>query len=119
MPDINKDFDVSIFLIMFFCVLGICVVYALFRWLKDRLSPKITTQATVKRKITVVQRAAGNSSAGTYNPGCTLYYVTFCLENGNSIKLRVSQSVYDKIEEGSCGMLRYQGSHYIGFSDTE
>ena len=43
------------------------------------------------------------------------YYVTFLLENGERIELRVKKSEYDTITTGCKGMLTYQGTRYKGF----
>ncbi len=113
------EISVSTFLIMFGSVVGVCVVFALYRFLKDRLSPKVETAAVVEGKRKYVQSPAGSAAKGTSNPGVTLYYLTFRTQDGARVELRVSQAMYRKTQEAVSGVLRYQGSRFLEFSQAE
>ncbi|MBD5156664.1 MAG: DUF2500 domain-containing protein, partial [Butyrivibrio sp.] len=45
----------------------------------------------------------------------TSYYVTFQVESGDRIELRVSTQEYGMLAEGDFGRLSFQGMRYLGF----
>ena len=45
----------------------------------------------------------------------TDYFVTFELENGKRLELRVKDREYGMLAEGDRGVLTYQGTRYLGF----
>ena len=45
----------------------------------------------------------------------TTYYVTFQVESGDRIELRLSGTEYGQLAEGDTGRLSFQGTRYLGF----
>lgn len=106
------------FMILFIVVLSVMVAYVLFRWLKDKSSPKITTMAKIISKETHKIKHASNRVAGigrrkTYSDE---YYITFQLEHNNTLKLFIrTEEEYEHLHEGDKGKLTFQGKRYINF----
>lgn len=106
------------FMILFIVVIGVMVAYVLFRWLKDRSSPKITTMAKIISKETNKvrhrsKRVAGIGRRTTYSDE---YYITFQLDAGNTLQLFIrTEAEYERLHEGDKGKLTFQGKRYIGF----
>ena len=48
----------------------------------------------------------------------TSYYVTFQVESGDRMELRVSRSEYGLLAERNQGNLSFQGTRYLGFEIT-
>ena len=48
----------------------------------------------------------------------TSYYVTFEVESGDRLELRISGSEYGLLAEGDFGMLTFQGTRYLSFDRT-
>ena len=49
----------------------------------------------------------------------TSYYVTFETENGNRIELRMNGEQYGMLAEGDDGVLKRQGTRYLGFDRNQ
>ena len=45
----------------------------------------------------------------------TTYYVTFQVESGDRMELRLSGTEYGQLAEGDTGKLSFQGTRYLGF----
>ena len=52
-----------------------------------------------------------NTMAHTF----TTYYVTFQVESGDRMELRLSGTEYGQLAEGDTGKLSFQGTRYLGF----
>ena len=53
-----------------------------------------------------------------HSPTSTSYYVTFQVESGDRMELRVSRSEYGLLAERNQGNLSFQGTRYLGFEIT-
>lgn len=112
-------FDVFpiIFIIMFVVILGVIVVSVakgIGQWKKNNDSPILDSAvvAVAKRTDVSSHHHAGehhHSSSSTY------YHVTFEFESGSRLELAVSGQQYGQIAEGDAGMLRFQGTRFLGF----
>lgn len=108
----------KLFMILFIVVIGAMVAYVLFRWLKDRSSPRITTMAEIISKETnkVRHRSKREAGIGRRTTYSNEYYVTFQLAHGDTLKLFIRiEAEYERLQEGDKGKLTYQGKRYIGF----
>lgn len=107
-----------IFFLMFFLVFGIIIVNVI-RGIgqKNNHSPKLIVDATVVTKRTNVSRH--DHTYGTNHVGhistTTTYYVTFQVESGERLELRVDGQEYGMLVEGDYGKLFFQGTRYLGF----
>ena len=86
---------------------------------RDEASPVLTVEAAVVAKradVTVYRHnTAGMEMHGGHTTSSTAYYVTFQVESGDRIELRVDGSEYGLLVEGDQGRLTFQGSRYLGF----
>ena len=108
-----------LFFLAFFAVLGVIIVTAIrgvSQWNKNNNSPILTVDAkAVAKRIAVNHHHGGGGAAMNHSSTSTTYYVTFEVESGDRIELRVSGSEYGLIVEGDAGRLTFQGTRYKGF----
>lgn len=109
-----------LFAIMFVAVAGVIVVTAvrnLAQWHKNNNSPRLTVPATVVSKRTDVMHHRNGNDAGQYHTS-TAYYVTFQVESGDRMELRLAGNEYGLLAEGDKGKLSFQGTRFLGFERT-
>ena len=101
-----------IFFLLFFGLFTAVFIYVLVsnvsRESKNNHSPRLTVPATVvgKRDRHSHHRNGGHT---------TSYYVTFQVESGDRMELRVMGHEYGLLCEGDRGQLTFQGTRYLGF----
>lgn len=76
----------------------------------DNRAPQLQAAARVLSR----RQSFHHSSVGTHHVS-TSYYITFELESGERMELRLSGSEYGMLVEGDCGRLTYQGSRFVRF----
>lgn len=106
-------FSLVFFLLMIIMV--VMLVKGLGQWNKNNHAPRLVVDATVvAKRIQVGHHGTGggnNMASHTY----TCYYVTFQVESGDRMELRVNGAAYGMLAEGDVGRLTFQGSRYLGF----
>ena len=113
-PGFDVTFSIMqvIMLLVFVLVLGsiiVTLIRGVGEWNKNNQSPKLTVPATVVAKRSDVHR--GIETMHTF----TSYYVTFQVESGDRMELRVDGREYGQLAEGDFGELTIQGTRYLGF----
>lgn len=107
------------FMLVFLLAFGTVVVNLIRsagEWNKNNHSPKLTVPATVVTKRTdVTRRRRGGTNEMHHYHTSTTYYVTFQVESGDRMELRMDGSQYGLLVEGDQGKLRFQGTRYLGF----
>ena len=108
------------FALVFFLVMGVIivtVVRAISEWNKNNNSPRLTVRASIVAKRTNVSRHHHHhgSGHGMHSSTSTSYYVTFQVESGDRMELRVSGTEFGLLVEGDKGDLSFQGTRYLGF----
>ncbi len=101
-----------IFVIVFLLVAGgilFAIVKGITEWNKNNHSPQLTVAAHVKTKRTETSGGSGDSSASTW------YYVTFEFESGDRQEFSVNGRQYGMLAEDDVGILRFQGTRFLGF----
>ena len=103
--------------IIFVVVIGMFIVTAvkgIGQWNKNNHSPRLTVYATVVTKRTNISH---HHSAGEHHHHhtSTTYYVTFQVDSGDRMELRMSGQEYGMLIEGDQGELTFQGTRYLGF----
>lgn len=106
-----------IFFLMFFLIMGVFVVTfvkGISQWNKNNHAPRLTVPVTVVAKRTNVSR---HIRAGEHHHSSTStsYYVTFQVESGDRMELRMNGSQYGLIVEGDRGLLTFQGTRFLNF----
>ena len=106
-------------------MLMFCLVFGMFiftfvriigQWNKNNNSPRLTVLATVVAKRTNVSRHHHNEANGHHHSSTsTTYYVTFQVESGDRMELRMTGQEYGMLVEGDEGRLTFQGTRYLGF----
>jgi len=87
-------------------------------WSNNNNSPVLTVDAKVVTKRTAVSRHSHmpHSNEGTYHhSSSTTYFVTFEVESGDRLELKVKDKEYGLLVEGDTGKLTFQGTRYKGF----
>lgn len=115
-------FEVMFFL-MFFLVFGIFIATAvkgISQWNKNNHSPKLTVPAKVVTKRTNVSHHRHNhgTTGMHHTTHSTTYYVTFQVESGDRMELRMAGQEFGLLVEGDEGKLTFQGTRYLGFERT-
>ena len=113
-----------LFFFMFFIVFGMfimTVIREIGRWNRNNHSPKLTVDAEVVTKRTNVSRHHHNHGANHvgHTMTSTAYYVTFQVESGDRMELRMEGEEYGMLAEGDHGKLTFQGTRYLGFQRTQ
>lgn len=89
---------------------------AITEWNKNNSSPKLTVDATVIKKRNQVSNSDYLDHNGMVHTTSSItYYVTFQVERGDQIKMRLSRNEYIMLAEGDYGKLTFQGTRYISF----
>lgn len=83
------------------------------RWHKNNTAPQQELKARVAEKRTSV---GGRDEGQVIAPGYACwYYATFEVENGDPLELELTEQQYGQLNEGEEGILKVQGTRYLGF----
>ena len=110
------------FTIVFLLITGTFVVIlikGIGEWNKNNHSPRLTVSAKVVAKRTNITRHShrGANDHHHYHTSTT-YFVTFEVESGDRMELRLEGHEYGLLVEGDEGKLSFQGTRYLGFERT-
>ena len=120
------SFGFQMFQIMWFIVFGlilctviVTLIKGLKEWNNNNHSPRLTVPVTVvaKRADVTRRRHSGANNHHHYHTSTT-YYVTFEVESGDRMELRLVGQEYGLLVEGDKGKLSFQGTRYLGFERT-
>lgn len=108
------------FMLVFLFILG-TIIFNVIRgvrtWSYNNSQPVLTVWAKVVTKRTNVSHHTHNNNNNVaHHSTSTTYYVTFEVESGSRMELRVDSGEYGMLVEGDAGKLTFQGSRYQGFS---
>ena len=79
-------------------------------------SPRIAVPATIVAKRTHMSgHHHSHGIEGMHHRHSTYYYVTFQMDTGDRMELRVPRNEIGLLVEGDHGMLTFQGSQYLSF----
>ena len=105
--------------LVFVIVIGMFIVIAVkgvSQWNKNNHSPRLTVPATVVAKRSDVSHHRHRGSTGMHHTThSTAYFVTFQVESGDRMELRMAGHEFGMLIEGDRGMLSFQGTRYLGF----
>lgn len=108
----------GIFPVIFVIVIGV-ILFQVFKgigeWSYNNKQPVLTVKAQVVSKRNHVSRSAHHHNDHVHHHTDTTYYVTFEVESGDRMELRVSGKQYGLLAEGDLGQLTFQGTRYHGF----
>lgn len=109
-----NDFSfVSIFISIIFLIVIGGIVFTVFnsilQWSKNNNSPVLTVPAKVVTKRSNTSGGSGNTSAQTS------YYVTFEVQSGDRLELKMNGRNFGLLADGDFGLLTFQGTRYHTF----
>ena len=111
----------SVVFVLVLVIIIMTVVRNLREWNRNNNSPRLTVPARVVGKRMDVtnsqQPVAGDASGaqGFYTTSSTVYYVTFQVQSGDRMELRVGGKEYGLLSEGDFGHLTFQGTRFLSF----
>ena len=108
----------EIFVVLFFILFFAVLAKNIAQFFKNEASPRLTVPATIVAKRTNVSHHHHHNHGGTgmhHTTHSTTYYVTFQVESGDRMELRVAGHDFGMLIEGDRGMLTFQGTRYLGF----
>jgi hypothetical protein len=106
------SFAHSFISIMFFIVFGVIaftIIKGVLQWSKNNNEPLLTVPAKVVTKRSNTSGGSGNSSAHTS------YYVTFEVQSGDRLELKMNGRDYGQLADDDFGLLTFQGTRYHTF----
>lgn len=103
--------------ILVFAIIIFTIVKGISQWNKNNNSPVLTVDALiVTKRLKVSNHSHHHGKDGMHHhSSSTSYYVTFQVESGDRIELRVPSNEYGMLVEGDRGRLTFQGTRYKGF----
>ena len=111
----------TIVVLGFILVIGIIIFRMIeggVEWSNNNNSPILTVDATIVAKRMAVSRRNhinhGNH-AMNHHWASTTYFVTFEVEGGDRLELKVKDKEYGLLAEGDVGKLTFQGTRYKSF----
>lgn len=96
-----------LFFILFFAVLAKNIA----QWFKNENSPKLTVPA----KIVDMRRKTHHHHSSGHHHHTHSYHITFEVESGDRMELKVTRWEYDSLTVGDSGKVSFQGTRYLGF----
>ena len=88
------------------------------QWNRNNNSPVLTVEAQVVAKrlsVSTYTHHHNDNMAMDETTSSTTYYITFEVESGDRMELRVPDEEYGLLVEGDLGRLTFQGTRYKGF----
>ncbi len=104
----------GIFFIMFFLVFGMFIfvfVKNISEWHKNNHSPRLSVDA----KIVDKRMATHHHHSNGHHHHTNSYHITFEVQSGDRMELRVPRDEFGLLAEGDEGVLSFQGTRYLGF----
>lgn len=108
-----------IFPLFFILVIGI-ILFQLFRgigeWSSNNKKPVLTVHSkVVAKRMAVSRHSHGAGNDHHHHSTSTTYFVTFEVESGDRMELKVSGTEYGMLAEGDVGKVTFQGTRYHSF----
>lgn len=103
----------KLFFAFVFGMILFTIIKGIKEWSYNNSQPVLDVEARVVSKRTKVSRRAGgdNIHHSTY----TTYYVTFEVDSGDRMEIKVPGKEYGMISEGDNGKLKFQGRRFLNF----
>ena len=104
---------VMFFVVFFIVILAFIFVFVknISEWVKNNNSPRLSVDAKIVDKRVETHHHHSNG----HHHHTHSYYVTFQVESGDRMDLKVNRNEYNLLTEGDAGTLSFQGTRYLGF----
>lgn len=101
----------QIFIVIWFVLFTYIIIKNIGQFIENENSPVLTVPAL----IVDMRRKTHHHHSNGHHHHSHSYHVTFEVENGERMELRVNRNEYNQLNVGDRGMLTYQGTRYKGF----
>lgn len=101
----------QIFVVLFFVLFFVAMARVIAQWFKNEKSPRLTVPAVIVDK----QRKTHHRRSSGHRHHTHSYHVTFQVESGDRMELRVLRIEYEQLLVGDKGRVSFQGTRYLGF----
>lgn len=101
----------EIFVVIWFILFFFIIAKNIGRFIENENSPVLTVPAM----IVDMRRKTHHHHSGNHHHHSHSYHVTFELDNGERLELRIKRNAYNELSIGDRGMLTHQGTRYQGF----
>ena len=108
----------GMFYIVFFLVIAMFIfvfVKNISEWVNNNNSPRLSVDAKIVDKRSHTSHHHHNHNGHMHTSSSTSYYVTFEVQSGDRMELKVPRSEFGLLVEGDEGVLSFQGTRYLGF----
>ena len=108
----------GMFYIVFFLVIAMFIfvfVKGISEWVHNNNSPRLSVDAKIVDKRSHTSHHHHNHNGHMHTSSSTSYYVTFEVQSGDRMELKVPRSEFGLLVEGDEGVLSFQGTRYLGF----
>lgn len=107
-----------IFPVFFIAIFGF-ILFTIFKgikeWNNNNKQPILSVAAKIVAKRNHTSRSVNNAHGHHHHSTSTSYYVTFEVESGDRMELRVPAKEYGLLAEDDLGKLTFQGTRYHSF----
>ncbi|MFC9542906.1 DUF2500 domain-containing protein [Lysinibacillus sp. NPDC056959] len=100
---------ISMMFLIVFGIIAFSIIKSTLQWSKNNNEPLLTVPAKVVTKRSNTRGGSGNSSAHTS------YYVTFEVQSGDRLELKMNGRDYGQLADGDFGLLSFQGTRFHTF----
>ena len=103
---------------VFFLVIAMFIfvfVKGISEWVHNHNSPRLSVDAKIVDKRSHTSHHHHNHNGHMHTSSSTSYYVTFEVQSGDRMELKVPRSEFGLLVEGDEGVLSFQGTRYLGF----
>lgn len=106
---------VPIFFVVIFGLIIFSVVRSIGQWSRNNRQPVLHVRSRIVSKRTNVSHHHHMDNDSLHDHTDSTYYVTFEVESGDRMELRVSGMEFGMLAEEDIGTLKFQGTRYLGF----
>ncbi len=106
---------IVLFFILFFGIVIFSIYKGVSQWKYNNNQPVLSVQSRIVSKRADVSTHHHNHDNNMHHSSSTYYYVTFEVESGDRIELRVPNQEFGMLVEGDIGKLTFQGTRYHKF----
>ena len=104
----------EMYYVVFFLVIAMLIfvfVKRIGEWVNNNNSPRLSVDAKiVDKRMTTHHHHSDEDHHDTYS-----YHITFEVQSGDRMELKVPRSEYGLLVKGDEGVLTFQGTRYLGF----
>lgn len=110
--------EIALYILLLISIVLLVAIDGLRQWKRNKNKPVRSEHAKVtSRRIDKVQDVLAINSYDYFE--VQAYYATFELQSGKQLEFQMRESQYKLLNEGDCGILRFQGTNYISFERKE